>query len=88
MEKEYSQKLLGEEMENILIIQVYITYEGRYGRTVLYHFKLILHFTGKQPLNMPFYLPKSLINMASKVQAKPQKASSSLFHHGLIKLIV
>jgi hypothetical protein len=26
--------------------------------------------------------------MASKVQAKPQKASNSLFHHGLIKLIV
>jgi hypothetical protein len=41
-----------------------------------------------KPLNMPFYLLKSLTKMASKVQAKPQKASNSLFHHGLIKLIV
>jgi hypothetical protein len=84
-----SQKLLGGEMKILLkIIQVYITCEGRYGRTMLYHFILLLHFTGKKPINMPYYLLKSLTKMASKVQAKPQKASNSLFHHGLIKLIV
>jgi hypothetical protein len=55
---------------------------------MLYHLRLILHFTGKQPMNMPFYLLKSLTKMASKVQDKPQTTSNSLFHHGLIKLIV
>jgi len=54
---------------------------------MMYHFRLILHFTSKKPLNMPYYLLKSLTKMASKVQAKPQKASNSLFHHGMIKLI-
>ena len=53
------------------MIQVYITYEGRYGRTMLYHFRLLLHFTGKQLMNMPFYLLKSITKMDSKVQAKP-----------------
>jgi hypothetical protein len=70
------------------MIQVYITCEGRYGRTMLYHFRLLLHFTGKQPLNMLFYLLKSLAKMSSKVQAKSEEANSSIFHHGLIKLIV
>ena len=87
--KDIPRSYLEEKCQTLLkMIHVYITCEGRYGRTILYHFRLILHFTGKQPLNMPFYLLKSLTNMASKVQAKPQKASSSLFHQGLIKLIV
>jgi hypothetical protein len=79
-----------EEKWKILlkIIHVYITCEGRYGRTMFYLFILLLHFTGKQPLNMPFYLLKSLTKMASKVQAKHQKANNNLFHHGLIKIIV
>jgi hypothetical protein len=87
--KDIPRSYLEEKWQALLkMIQVYITCEGRYGRTMLYHFRLLLHFTGKKPLNMPFYLLKSLTKMASKVQAKPQKASSSLFHHGLIKLIV
>jgi hypothetical protein len=88
-QKDIPRSYLEEKWQTLLkMIQVYITCEGRYGRTMLYHFRLLLHFTGKQPLNMPFYLLKSLTKMSSKVQAKPQKASSSLFHHGLIKLIV
>jgi hypothetical protein len=80
---------LKEKWQALLkMIHAYITCEGRYGRIMLYHFRLLLHFTGKQPLNMPFYLLNILTKMASKVQAKPQKDSNSLFHHGLIKLIV
>jgi len=81
--KDIPRSYLEEKWQALLkMIQVYITCEGRYGRTMLYHFRMILHFTGKKPLNMPFYLLKSLTKMASKFQAKPQKASSSLFHHG------
>jgi hypothetical protein len=87
--KEIPKSYLEEKWQILLkIIQVYITCEGRYGRNMFYHFRLLLHFIGKKPINMPYYLLKSLTNMASKVQAKPQKASNSLFHHGLIKLIV
>ena len=37
-------------------ILVYITCEGRYNRVMIYHFKLMSHFTGRSPLNFPFYL--------------------------------
>ena len=45
-------------------ILVYITCEGRYNRVMIYHFKLMNHFTGRNPLNLPFYLYKILIKMA------------------------
>ena len=45
-------------------ILVYITCEGRYNRSMIYHFKLMNHFIGKIPLNFPFYLHMSLEKMA------------------------
>ena len=41
-------------------IVVYRTCEGRYNRAMIYHFKLMNHFTGKRSLNLPFYLHRSL----------------------------
>jgi hypothetical protein len=41
-------------------IQLYITSEGRHDKLMLYHFKLLDHFTGKTLLNLPFFLHKSL----------------------------
>jgi hypothetical protein len=38
------------------------------------------------PLNMPFYFQRSLYKMSKRF--KKEKADSSLFHHGLIKLII
>ena len=32
----------------------YLTCEGIYNRARIYHFKLMNHFTGKSPLNLPF----------------------------------
>ena len=69
-------------------ILVYITCEGRYNRVMIYHFKLMNHFTGRSPLNMPFYLYKILTKMAHHVRAKPTKIAGRLSHHGLIKLII
>ena len=37
---------------------VYITYEGRYNRPMIYHFKMMNHFIGRIPLILPFYLHK------------------------------
>ena len=38
------------------------------------------------PLNMPYFLLRSLYDMGK--QFKRQKSDSSLFHHGLIKIII
>ena len=67
---------------------VYIACEGRYNRVMIYHFKLINHFTGRNPLKLPFYLYKYLTKMAHQVKSKPTKIAGRLSHHGLIKLIV
>ena len=69
-------------------ILVYLTYEGRYNRAMIYHFKLMNHFTGKNPLNMPFYLHRSLGKMAHQVKSQPSKIAIRLCHHGLIQLLV
>ena len=46
------------------------------------------HFTGRIPLNLPFYLHKSLTKMAHQVKAQPTEIVGRLSHHGLIQLIV
>ena len=69
-------------------ILVYITYEGSYNRVMIYHLKLMNHFTGRSPLNLPFYLHKSLTKMAHQVKAQPTKITGRLSHHGVIQLIV
>jgi hypothetical protein len=69
-------------------IQLYIIAKGRYDRVMLYHFKIMDHFTGKTPLNMPFYFHKSLIKMCNRVQAEPDIIQNTLFHFGLVKMIV
>jgi len=47
-----------------------------------------MHFTWKSPLNLPFYLFKSLNKMAKKVQGKQSKVEPRLFHFSLTKLLV
>jgi hypothetical protein len=69
-------------------ILVYITCEGRYNRVLYYHFKLLNHFTGREPLNIPYFFHKTLIKMAKQVKAQPTKVSSRISHQGLITLLV
>ena len=69
-------------------IMVYITCDGRYNMVMIYHFKLMNHFTSRIPLNLPFYLHKSLTKMAHQVKSHPTKIARRLSYHGLIKLIV
>ncbi len=69
-------------------IIAYITCEGRYNRAMIYHFKLLNHFTGKVEINLPFYLHKALTKMAKQVKAEPTKLTSRLSHHGLITLLI
>jgi hypothetical protein len=70
------------------VIQRYFTCEGHFNMVYQYHIRLLMHFTGKQLLNFPFYLFRSLGKMSDKVQAKSKLVESSIFHSGLIKFLV
>jgi hypothetical protein len=48
----------------------------------------LLHFTGKDLMNIPFYLFMSMGKMADKVQAKSKAMDTSVFHSGLIRMFV
>jgi len=62
-----SQYLL-EPFENILkVIIRYFIREGRFDRVYPYHIRLLMHFTGKNPLNLPFILYRILGKMVDNV---------------------
>jgi len=68
----------------LIMVKQFVTCEGRYGLVFLYHLRLSMNFMG-YPLNIPFYYLRSLYKMSKKF--KWEKDDSSLFHHGLIRLI-
>jgi hypothetical protein len=69
----------------LMIIKQFLTCEGRYGLVFLHHLRLLMVFMGYS-LNMPYYFHRSLFKMSKKY--KRHRADSSLFHYGLVKLIV
>ena len=80
------RKYLKEDYFKLLvIIHKYFTCKGRFHMVYQYHFKLLLHFTGKQAIDLPFYLFRSLNKMVDNVQARPKNSDTSVFHHGIIK---
>jgi len=53
-----------EHYEKLLrLIQRYFTCESIFDRVYQYHIRILMHFTGKKPLNFPFYLYKILGKM-------------------------
>jgi hypothetical protein len=68
-----------------MVVKQFVTCEGRYGLVFLYHLQMLMNFM-RYPLNMSFYFQRSLYKMAKRF--KREKDDSSLFHHGLIRLIV
>jgi hypothetical protein len=69
----------------LLILKQFVTCEGRYILVFLYHIPLLMHLIGFE-LGMPFYLLRSLYKMSKRY--KRQSVDSSLFHHGLIKILL
>jgi hypothetical protein len=68
-----------------MVIKQFITCEVRYGFVFLHHLCLIMVFMGFE-LNMPYYLHRILFKMSKKY--KRNQADNSLFHYGLVKMIV
>jgi hypothetical protein len=72
----------------IRVIQRYFICEGRFNMVYEYHIILLLHFTGKEAMNLPFCLFRSIGKISNKVQAKSKQLDTSVFHSGLIKMLV
>jgi hypothetical protein len=80
---------LVEDFDKMLkIIQGYFMCEGRINMLYQYHISLLLHFTGKYTMNIPFYLLRSMGKMSDRVQAKSRVVETSVFHSGLIRMLV
>ena len=77
-----------EQFDRILkIIHRYFTCEGRFNTLYDYHIRLLLHFTSKIEMNVPYYLLRSIGKLSDRVQAKSKDVDSSLFHFGLIRML-
>ena len=70
------------------MVQNYITCDGQYDRVLKCHLRLLMHLNGGIQLNIPFYLLKSLQKMISRVQGHPEHTARSVYHQGLIKLLI
>jgi hypothetical protein len=78
-----------DHFEKLLrVVQRYFTCEGIFDRVYQYHIRLLMHLTGKNPLNLPFYLYRSLGKMVDKVQARVDHFKISFFHFAFVKLLV
>jgi hypothetical protein len=78
-----------EGFDKILrVIQRYFTCEFIFNMIYQYHVILLLHFTRKDLINLPFYLFRSIGKMADRVQAKSRAVDTTIFHLGMIKMLV
>jgi hypothetical protein len=55
---------------------------------MIYHFRLLDHFTGKTPINLPYFLYHNLTKVCKRIRAQPSSVKTTLCHLGLIKLII
>jgi hypothetical protein len=53
-----------------------------------YRIILLLNFTGKYPMNLPFYLFRSIGKMLDRVHENSKQVDTSIFHFGLINILV
>ena len=61
-------KFKPEWRDPIKILQIYITYEGRFAFVFKYHFRFLQHLNHEAKMNIPFFFLKSLQNMSSSIK--------------------
>jgi hypothetical protein len=70
-----------EHFDRILkIIQRYFTCEGRFTTLYLYHIRLLLHFTCKIEMNIPYYFLRNIGKMLDMVKSKSKVVDTIIFH--------
>ena len=85
----FSKRWIIEEFIRPLVIFTrLITCEGRFSTFKPCHFRLLAHFEFGKLLNFPFYFWKSLGKMDSQVKKNVENPTHSLYHHGLIKMVI
>ena len=72
----------------LLIVQKFITCEGRFGSMYMYHTRILMNFLENRTLNLPYFLFNSLKKMAVTVQKHLGDVEPHLYHHGLIKILI
>ena len=82
------QKFKPKWIDPIKILQIYITCEGRFAFVFKYHFRFLQHLIHEAKMNLPFFFFKSLQKMSRGVKEHPDHTKQSVFHHGLIKLVI
>ena len=70
------------------IIRNYVTCEGSYDRVLRCHLHFLMHLSGEKKMNLPYYLLKSIQKIISRVHSHQIHTVHSLFHQGLIKLLI
>lgn len=88
LSKSVPRNQLIDQFGMLKIIQRYFSCEGRFNTLYHYQIRLLLHFTGKVQMNIPYYLLRSIGKMADRVQAKSKDVDSNLFHSRLIRMLV
>ena len=83
-----SRKYFKREWRPVLeVIHRYVTCEGRLASMYIYHLRLMTVFLGR-PINLPHYLVQSMTKMFGAIKKGPKNIGRSLFHHGLIRMLV
>ena len=82
------QKFKLEWRDPIKILQTYKTCEGRYASVFKYHIGFLQHLNQESKMDLPFFFLKILQKMSSRVREHQDHTKQSIFHHGLIKLII
>ena len=72
----------------LLIIQKFITCEGRFGSMYMYHIRLLMNFLEIQTMNLPYFLLSSLKKMSTTVQKNLTDIEPHLYHHDLVKILI
>jgi len=72
----------------LLVIQKFVTCEGRFSSMYMYHARLLMNFLENQTLNLPYFLLLSLKKMSITVQKHIGNINPHLYHHGLIKNLI
>ena len=83
-----SRKCFKKEWRPVLdVIHRYVTCEGRLSSAYVYHLRLTAVFLSF-PINLPYYLVQSMTKMSSAIKKGPKNISHSLFHHGLVRMLI
>lgn len=84
-----SAKHLKDNWKTAMIaVREYITCEGRYEHVYRLHMHFLLHLTGQNRMNLPYFLIKDLIKISKKIQSNPSALETSLSHHSFITMLV